>query len=182
MTRLSIPSRDDSPAASKPLLDAVGAQLGVIPNMVRLIGQSPAALEGLLGLSGALNKTLDVQTRERIALAVAQVTGCDYCLSAHSYIAANIAKLDGAEIAAARHGRSADTKANAVVAFAKKVVESRGKVGAADIAALRQSGGTDAQLIEIVLNVALNVLTNLVNNVAETEIEIDFPVVRSHAV
>ena len=84
MPRLVIPARDDVPEASKPILDAVHQQLGVFPNMFRLIAQSPATLQGFTSNNGALAKTLDVKTRERIALAVAQVNGCDYCLSAHS--------------------------------------------------------------------------------------------------
>jgi len=179
MSRLPIPSRDEAPVKSQPMLDAVGAQLGVIPNLFRLVGQSPAALEGYLGLMGALNKTLDVKTRERIALAVAQVNGCDYCLSAHSYLGANVAKLDEAELAANRRGHSSDPKADTVVVFAKKVAVARGKVSEADIAAVKFAGFTDAQIVEIVLNVALNVLTNFVNNVADTDI--DFPVVRAEA-
>src|SRR5271154_7071233 len=120
---------------------------------------------------GALNKTPDVKTRERIALAVAQVNGCGYCLSARSYLGANVAKLDEAELAANRRGHSSDPKADTVVVFAKKVADARGKVSEADIAAVRFAGFTDAQIVEIVLNVALNVLTNFVNNLADTDID-----------
>lgn len=179
MSRLTIPTRDTAPAASQPLLDAVGKQLGVIPNLFRLVGNSPAALEGYLGLNGALNKALDAKTRERIALAVAQVNGCDYCLSAHTYLGANLAKLDAAELAANRAGRSNDANADAAVRFAKAVAETRGRVTSADIAAVKAGGYTDAQVVEIVLVVALNFLTNLINNVAETDI--DFPVVSAKA-
>lgn len=73
MSRLAIPALDDVPAASKPILDAVHKQLGVVPTMFRLIATSPAALQGFAANNGALTKTLDVKTRERIALAVAQV-------------------------------------------------------------------------------------------------------------
>jgi uncharacterized peroxidase-related enzyme len=179
MSRLPIPTRDDAPAASQPLLDAVGKQLGVIPNLFRLVGNSPAALEGYLGLNGALYKALDAKTRERIALAVAQVNGCDYCLSAHTYLGSNLVKLDAAELAANRHGRSNDPKADAALRFARTVAETRGQVSGADIAAVRGAGYSDAQVVEIVLLVALNFLTNLVNNVADTDI--DFPVVSAKA-
>jgi len=177
MSRIEIPTREAAPAASQPLLDAVNKQLGVVPNMFRLIGQSPAALQGYLGLSGGLARTLDVKTRERIALAVAQVNGCDYCLSAHTYLGLNLAKLDAAEIAHNRAGGSMDAKADAAVRFAKQVAQARGKVSGADIAAVRSAGYSEAQVVEIVLVVAENFLTNLVNNVAETDI--DFPAVHA---
>lgn len=177
MSRISIPTYETSPTAAKPMLDVVNSQLGTIPNLFRLVGHSPAALEGFLGLSTALSKTLDAKTRERIALTVAQVNGCDYCLSAHSYLGANLAKLDEAEMLANRMGKSNDARANAAVAFAKKVAETKGKVSDTDLAALKIAGYSEAQAIEIVSVVALNVLTNFINNVAETDI--DFPVVRA---
>jgi uncharacterized peroxidase-related enzyme len=177
MSRLSIPATvDAAPAASKPLLDAVKKQLGVVPNLFRLVANSPAALEGYLGLSGALGKgTLPAPTRERIALAVAETNGCDYCLSAHTYLAKNLAKLDDAEITANRSGASNDPKADAALRFAVKVVRARGHVSDADVAAVKAAGYDDAQVIEIVQHVALNTWTNYVNSVAQTEI--DFPVV-----
>jgi uncharacterized peroxidase-related enzyme len=177
MSRIATPvSVETSPVASQPLLNAVKQQLGVVPNLFRLVGNSPAALEGYLGLNGALAKgSLDARTRERIALAIAQVNGCGYCLSAHTYLGKNLAKLDDAEIAANRHGKSNDTKADAAVRFAVKIAQERGHVSDADLQAVKAAGYDDAQTIEIVLHVALNTLTNYVNEAAKTEI--DFPVV-----
>lgn len=175
MSRLAIPAREDAPAAAQPLLAAVEKQLGVVPNLFRLVATSPAALEGYLGLNAALGRTLDVKTRERIAITVAQANGCDYCLSAHSYLGLNLAKIDDAEITLNRVGHSGDAKADAAIIFARQVLAARGKVSDADIAAVRLAGFSEAQVIEIVASVALNVLTNFINNVAETDI--DFPVV-----
>ncbi|GLS34872.1 alkyl hydroperoxide reductase AhpD [Mesorhizobium tianshanense] len=177
MSRLSIPARGDVPEASKPILDAVHKQLGVVPNLFRLIGSSPAVLTAFTSFQGALSKTLDVKTRERIALAVAQVNGCDYCLSAHSYLGLNLAKISPEEIALNRKGASGDAKANAAVQFAVKVAKERGHVSDADIKAVRDAGFTDAQVVEIVGLVAENSFTNYLNVVAQTEI--DFPVVHA---
>ena len=120
MSRIPTPaSIAASPAASQPLLEAVGKQLGSVPNLFRLAATSPAALEGYLGMMGALAKgALPAATRERIALAVAEVNGCNYCLAAHAYLGKNLAKLDDAEIAANRAGTSHDAKADAAVRFA----------------------------------------------------------------
>jgi uncharacterized peroxidase-related enzyme len=175
VSRIAIPAREDAPATSQSLFDAVEKQLGVVPNLFRLVGLSPAALEGYLGLNGALGRTLDAKTRERIALAVAQANGCDYCLSAHTYLGLNLSKIDETEIALNRNGHSGDAKADAALVFARKVLDTRGRVSDADLAAVRLAGFSDAQVIEIVVSVAVNVLTNYVNNVAQTDI--DFPVV-----
>ncbi|MEM6851414.1 MAG: peroxidase-related enzyme [Pseudomonadota bacterium] len=164
----------DAPAASQPLLESVQKSLGSVPNLFRITANSPAALEGYLSLSGALQKgALDAATRERIALAVAQVNGCDYCLAAHSYIGANVAKLTGAEIAANRRGGSTDAKADAAVRFAVDVTRARGAVDAAAVEAVKAAGYSDAEVVEIIAHVALNTLTNYVNEALGTEI--DFP-------
>lgn len=177
MSRIPIPATiDAAPAASQPLLEAVKKQLGTVPNLFRLVSTSPAALEGYLGLSAALAKgMLPAATRERIALAVAEINGCDYCLSAHTYLGKNLAKLDDAEIAANRAGASNDPKADAAVRFAAKVTRERGHVGEDDIRTVKLAGYNDAQIIEMVLHVALNTWTNYINEVAKTDI--DFPAV-----
>jgi uncharacterized peroxidase-related enzyme len=177
MSRINIPATIESaPAASQALLQAVNKQLGSVPNLFRLVANSPAALEGYLGMSGALGKgALAAQTRERIALAVAEINGCGYCLSAHTYLGKNLAKLDDAEMAANRSGASNDPRADAAVRFAAKVTQQRGKVSAGDVSAVRNAGYSDAEIIEIVQHVALNTWTNYINEVAATEI--DFPVV-----
>jgi uncharacterized peroxidase-related enzyme len=175
MSRIATPkSIEQAPEAARPLLEAVKKQIGSTPNLFLLTANSPAALEGYLGLNGALAKgALNPATRERIALAVAQINGCGYCLAAHSFMAKNIAKLDPAEIAANRAGRSADEKADAAVRLAVKIVDKRGAIAASDLAAARAAGHSDAELVEIVAHVALNTLTNYINEAFETEI--DFP-------
>jgi len=179
MSRINIPATvDAAPTAAQPLLDGVKAKLGSVPNLFRLLAVSPAALEGYLGLSGALSKgSLDALTRERIALAVAEFNGCGYCTSAHAFIGRNMAGLSDAEIAANRNGDSTDARAAAAVKFAVKVVEARGQVSDTDVASIRLAGYSDAEVVEIVLHVALNTLTNYVNEVAETTI--DFPAVKA---
>ncbi len=106
---------------------------------------------------------------------MAEYNGCDYCLSAHTYLGKHVAKLDDAEMTANRNGASNDPFADAAVRFAAKLVELRGKVSNDDVLAVRNAGYSDAQIVEIVQHVALNTWTNYVNEVAKTEI--DFPVI-----
>jgi uncharacterized peroxidase-related enzyme len=177
MNRISIPSADQTPLATSPLLEVVNKQLGVVPNLMKLVGNSPAALEGYLSLNGALAKgSIGVKTGERIALAIAEFNACSYCLSAHTYLGKNVAKLDDAEMTANRKGTSSDAKADAAVRFAVSVARERGHVSDAAVQAVKMAGFSDAEVMEIVLHVALNTLTNYVNEVALTEI--DFPIVK----
>lgn len=175
---MSLPLIDPATASAPvaDLLAAVQRSLGVTPNMTKAMANSPALLKGYLGLSGALaGGTLAAATREQIALAVAQGNGCSYCLSAPSYLAEHVAKLSADDISAARKSDSSDPKTAALLVFASAVNDTRGSVTDDDLQAVRDAGGTNAEIAETIGHVALNVLTNYFNKAAD--LEIDFPVV-----
>jgi uncharacterized peroxidase-related enzyme len=160
------------------LFGAVKAKLGLVPNMTRGMAASPAVLEGYLGLLGALEHgVLNARMRELIALVVAEMNGCDYCLSAHTAIGGML-RLTPEALDAARRAESADPRTRAALQFARRVVEARGHVFGGDLASVKAAGFDDGAIAEIVANVAVNVFTNLFNSVAATDI--DFPVVSAH--
>jgi uncharacterized peroxidase-related enzyme len=177
MSRISIPTRDDAPAASIPILDEINRKFGVIPNLFRLLAISPKALEAYAGLNGTLTATFDAKIREQVAIAVAQVNACDYCLSAHTYLGTNLAGLTATDVKLNRQGSASDPRTAAIVRFAARVTEQRGHLANDELAAARNAGLSDAELVEIVALVADNVFTNFVNSVAQTDI--DFPVVQA---
>jgi uncharacterized peroxidase-related enzyme len=179
MSRIPTPATiQDAPEASQSSLEAVNNLLGVVPNMFRLISNSPQTLEGYLSLNSSLgNGSLDTSTRERIALAVAEVNSCDYCLAAHNYLGTNVAKLSPEEIESNRNGSSRDPKAAAAVEFAVKITKNRGQVSDGDLQTVRDAGYSNAEIIEIIGHVALNTLTNLMNEVLGTNV--DFPAVEA---
>lgn len=180
MTRLNAIHPDNATGKTKELFTAVNSKLGVVPNMMRTMGQSPALLEGYLHLSTALGGgTLSAQTGGLIAMAVAESNACNYCLSAHTYINTNLMKVDAGATEAAREAHSADAKTDAILQFAKEVTLKKGNVTDADVATVKAAGVTDAEIAETIGHVALNILTNYFNITAGTEI--DFPVVRAHA-
>lgn len=167
---------EQAPEPSQPLLHAVKASLGSVPNMFRLISNSSATLNGYLQMNNALGEgQLDAATRERIALAIAEQNACQYCLSAHSYLGQHVAKLSETEIQANRHGSSGDSKAEAAVHFAVLLVQQRGSVSPNEVQAVFDAGYNTAELLEIIAHVALNTFTNYVNQALGTDI--DFPAV-----
>lgn len=158
---------------AKELLDAVKAKMGAVPNLTRVMAHSPAVLEGYLGLSGALaHGVLPAAVREQLALDVGEANGCEYCVSAHTFLGKK-AGLSDAETQANRRGNSADPKVDALLRFARSVLDKRGQVTDADLEAVRAAGFGDAEIAEAVAHVALNALTNFLNNIAHTPI--DFP-------
>jgi AhpD family alkylhydroperoxidase len=108
MSRIRMVDPETAAGAAGELLAGVRARLGVIPNFTRVLAQSPKALEGFLGLYGASGGfALDEATRERIALAVAEGNGCEYCVSAHTEIGRR-AGLTNEEMLLNRRGASGE--------------------------------------------------------------------------
>ncbi len=175
MTRTTILSPEQVPAQSQPTLDAFSKSIGFTPNMMAAFAQSPIAFNAWATLLGSLSKALDVKTRDSIGLAVSEVNGCDYCLGVHSFTAEHMARMPAEDILLARKGHASDPKRDAAIQFARKVIETRGKVGDADVQAVRDAGYTDANVMEIVALVAMYSLTNFFNNVFDPEK--DFPAV-----
>jgi uncharacterized peroxidase-related enzyme len=175
MSRINLPaSIDAAPAGAHEALKTVKAKLGKAPNIYLLASNSPAALSGLLALSGNLaGGALDAAAREAIALTVANVNGCHYCNAAHSYIAKNLVKLSDEEISRNRDGRATDSKTDAAVRLARKITLTRGEADAADVDAAKAAGLSDAELVEVIAHVALNTFTNYLNHVFQTPV--DFP-------
>jgi uncharacterized peroxidase-related enzyme len=164
---------------AKDLLAQVEAKLGLVPNLMRTLANSPAALEGYLALSGALARgRLGAGLREQVALAVAERNGCDYCLAAHTALG-TMAGLRPDEVEAARDGAARDPKAAAALRFATAVLDGRGEVSAEEFARVREAGFDAGQIAELVAEVALNVLTNYFNKAAR--VVVDFPRVAARA-
>lgn len=157
----------------KEQLDGVKAKAGRVPNIYATMATAPAVLELYLAQNAALSRsTLGGQLRERLAITTGAANGCEYCVSAHTGIGRSL-KLSEEELALALKGESADPKAAAALKFARLLLEQRGRVGDADLAALMAAGYTGPQALEIVATVAANIFSNYFNLVAGTEL--DFP-------
>lgn len=173
MARLNQVDPATAEGKTKELLDGIKKKSGMVPNILKHIAASTAALEGYLNFSGALASTgISDKLREQIALTTATVNGCDYCTAAHSAVA-KMRGLSQDEILDARRGTSADSRVAAALTFANAIVEKKGFVSDVELDKVRQAGYTDGEIVEIVAVVSLNIFTNYINHVVETEI--DFP-------
>lgn len=171
------PDTDSQPIAT--LFAAVKEQMGGVPNILRTMGHSPTAVEAYLGFSGALGKgKLSAGEREIIALATAGSNACDYCASAHTAVG-GMAGLDKADMDSALNGGALEGRNGALAEISRKIVNNRGNLTDADIAAFEAAGFDKGDLIEVIANVAANIFTNYFNHIAATEI--DFPVVKTRA-
>ncbi|MDX1961855.1 MAG: carboxymuconolactone decarboxylase family protein [Pirellulales bacterium] len=172
MQRLNSVNPQLAQGRTKELLDTVQQAFGMIPNTALVMANSPAVLDSFLAFSTAMGQAkLGAKLHNQVKLTTSETNSCDYCTSILSAVAPS-AGLSAADILAGRTGNSADQRTKGALAFAHNVLESRGKVSDLQLAAVRQAGYDDAEIVEIVASVVLGCLTNFLNNVADTELDI----------
>lgn len=175
MTYIAPLNRDTADPRTAATLDAVKAQLGMVPNLYATLAKAPAALHALLEINQAVAAGgLTAKEREIVALATSQANGCGYCLSAHTLLGTK-AGLSIEQTELARAGSGDDKRKTAIAAVTRALVERRGHLDPSAFDRFKTAGLTEEDLLEIVANVAATTLTNYANNLARTEI--DFPVV-----
>lgn len=158
------------------LLAQVKKETGSIGNMMKVMANSPTLLNAWLSLHGVVaGGNLPAAVQERLAISTAQLNGCEYCLSAHTFLGGRVAKLDASELDAARRGESSYPHVDALVKLSNAIAENAGAIDESQIQAARAAGVTDDEIGEIVANLALNTLTNYFNVLAD--VENDWPVV-----
>jgi len=174
MTRINAIDPKTATGPAKELLDAVQDKLGMVPNLFKTLAHSPAALQGYLSLSQSLeSSSLSAGLREQIALTISETNQCEYCVAAHSTVG-KIVGLNESELTDSRLAQSPDRKTDAILKFARLLVEKRGWAHDTELEQVRQAGASDAEIAEIVALVALLTFSNYFNHIAETEI--DFPI------
>ena len=163
------------PRKALPIVERMGKRLEELSNSLRTFAHSPAALESVLAqVSATTRMRIPSRSREAIALRVAELNGCDYCLADHTALAKQDG-VDAATIRGYRLGLSDDSKEQALLALATKVVLERGYHAGFVVETARQVGVSEAEIVEVIALVVLNTFTNYLNSLANTAI--DYPAV-----
>lgn len=171
MQRIPAINQATAEGRARELLDRIQEKNGKVHNLFLTLAHSPAALETLMTMSATLDQgVLTRRQREQIAISVAQLNGCEYCLSAHMVLG-KMATLSPEELEAARRGESADPRTAALLGLTRAIVEQRGQLTDEQLAQARQAGLSDAELTEVVAHVAHNIFTNYFNMIARTDLD-----------
>ncbi|MCE9618769.1 MAG: carboxymuconolactone decarboxylase family protein [Planctomycetes bacterium] len=178
MARLPIQNTETATGSNKDIFAALQKGLGMVPNMAKVMANSPAVLQSFAQFNGAMGTAkLSGPIREQIALLTAENNDCTYCLSAHSALG-KMSGLNQAQMDGARHAKSTDARTLGALTFAQAVIDQHGGIGTSEINAVRAAGFSDGEIAEIVAAVALNFFTNFFNKAFD--VDVDFPRVEAH--
>ncbi len=163
---------ETAPEAAKAPLTEARQAYGFIPNLLGVMAESPALLKAYRTLSGLFEETsLSPIERQIVLLTTSYENGCEYCVAAHSVIAA-MQKLPADAVQAIRDGKPiADPKLETLRRFTAAVVDSRGRPSDAEIEAFVAAGYGRQQVLEVVLGVGMKTLSNYTNHVADTPLD-----------
>jgi len=179
MSRLTAVKTNGATSELNRSLKTSRLKLTEAPRFLQVMANSPASLRAYIRADAALVRgQLTPRQREQVALAVAEINGSSYSLSAHYETGKRLGLTDH-EMQLARNATAVDPKADTMLRFTQAVVLQRGEISDDDFHALRKVGFTDAQIVEIVANIALNIFSNYFTSVARTEV--DFPLLQPGA-
>lgn len=159
---------------ARAMLDGVHAKFGFVPNMLAVMASAPPVLDAYLTLADLLDRTSFSQTeRQVLALSISTTNHCEYCVAAHSTIAA-MHDVPNELVAALRDGSPlADPKLESLRCFAVAVTETRG-VPSERITREFLEHHRPPQALEVILAVAMKTLSNYTNHLAEPELDAPF--------
>jgi AhpD family alkylhydroperoxidase len=173
MPRFVVHTPETAPEASKPLLAAVKASWGFIPNLQATLAESPPVLEGheaLLNLVTA-QATLTPGEQQLVFMAANVYHGCEYCAAGHSFLARKAGLAEDA-LQAVRNGEPVpDPRLESLRSFATLVLDTRGFAGDAAVDAFLAAGFTRAQVLEVVAILAIKTISNYTNHLTHTPLE-----------
>lgn len=173
MSRLNVVTPEQATGQTKALYDAIKRAVGRVPNIYQGVGNSAAALEGVLHIGEVLSKgQLTAAEIEAVKLAVSETYGCNYCLAAHTLLGKKAGLTDEQAISI-RRGAPQQPKLAALVKFVNTAIQPKGRIADGDLRAVKIAGYNDAQITEALLTVSHTVFTNLFNRVHQTPL--DFP-------
>lgn len=167
---------ETAPEASQETLQAIQKGFGFIPNLMATFANSPAVLNGYMGLDAAWAKSsLTPKEQQLILLTTSVENNCRYCTAAHSTILKNMMKVDAEIVRSVRSkGQLQDGKLNALVQFTREVVAERGYASESAKASLLKAGYNEVTMMEVLVGIALKTISNYLDHLNPTPIEAQF--------
>ena len=175
MGKFNVPTRSEVSESNQAIFDQLEKGLGFVPNLYAYYAKNETALPDYLALQNR-KSTLSKKEREIVNLVVSQYNGCRYCQSAHTVLA-GLNGFKENEILEIREGHASfDPKLNALAEFTLATISKKGKVDASKKESFFNAGYTEANLIDVVINIGDKVISNYIHNLAD--FAIDFPVAK----
>ncbi|MBK1667076.1 hypothetical protein CKO28_03325 [Rhodovibrio sodomensis] len=168
-----IHDKQSAPAGSQETLDKIAQGFGFVPNVLGVMAESPAALQGYATLNGLLEQQSAFTSEELqvLLLAISAYNKCGYCVAAHTGNAERAGARSEAVQALRDGGTPRDPKLAALVTFSRTLIEKQGWASESDVQAFLDAGFTRQHVLDTVTALAMKTLSNFTNHLADTPLD-----------
>jgi len=174
MQRITPVTDETVPKESREPLERIQARLRGRLNIHRTMAASPVVIAAYDALGGVIRErgTFDSATREAIALSVAEINGCEYCLAAHTGLGRRAGLSPDTMRAIRRGDPSGDSRRDAMTAVAREAALDSGSVTESTWTAALAADWSADELTEAFVHIIANVFTNYFNHYAHTQLDL----------
>lgn len=163
---------ETAPEGAEVAFDKAKSSFDMVPNLIRVLAESPQAAEGYMRLSDMFGQSsLSPEEQQVVLLTVSTFHECTYCVPAHSAVARMVGMAEE-HVEALRNGEPlSDDRLEAVRRFTRAVVENRGWVHDGELDAFLDAGFDRRNVLDVLLGVTQKTLSNYTNHIADTPVD-----------
>jgi len=172
MTTFKLHTIESAPEGSKEILEGALKQNGFIPNLYKIMAESPEILKAYQQMNQLFMETsLTAVEKNIVWLTVSFYNQCHYCTAIHSMVA-KMFKLPDEMIEGLRNGQPlSDSKLQALRIFTGRLVEKRGWVSDEETREFLDSGYSQRNILELVVGIGQKTISNYVNHLVHTPLD-----------
>ena len=166
---------ESAPVASRPALQRLQQQFGLVPNLAATMAESPILVNGFVGaLVNFLNGSFTPGERQAILLTNATINRCVWAVAFHSTAALREGVAED-DVHAIRDARSpGDRRIAALSGLTRALVEKRGHLDERDLQAFADAGFAADQVLEVIAGLAASMMANYAGNITRPPVEEPF--------
>jgi uncharacterized peroxidase-related enzyme len=161
-----------APEPAKEQLKKAEQNLGMVPNLERVMAEAPALLSGYVSLWDLFDTTsLSPVERQVVYQTANYENNCCYCVPWHTKLS-ELAGMSQEDVQALRENSPlSDPKLEALRDFTRSLIENRGHAPTEHLEAFLIAGYTRQQALEVILGIAVKTMSNYTNAIANTPLD-----------
>jgi len=172
MIKLEPVSIENATEETTDTLQNVADKNGFVPNLIGTFARTPAALNGYVGMQNAFEmSSLSAAEKHAVLLAVSVANGSEYCVPAHSSLAAREG-IDQTLVTRLRAGQLPDdARLAALVNFTLRIVRNRGRIDQKDVDHFLRAGFAEVHIMDVILGVSMKTMSNYTNHIFDIDVD-----------
>jgi alkylhydroperoxidase family enzyme len=172
MKRFPVHTIESAPEKSKQGLQGLQNKFGFVPNVAATMAESPVLMNAFIGAFMSFHGSAFSESEKQVLLLTNAATlRSPWTVAFHSTMALQEG-VPASDVEAIRsHRLPSDCKYAALSGLAKALIERRGQVADADVAAFTAAGYSETQVLDVINGIGISTMAAITGNLAGTPVE-----------